>query len=76
MIVDPYTLDLVVLLKDKALKAKAESGAASSHDRDYMLGRLMAFHEVISLLQQQATAFGIPLADLGLHDIDPERDLL
>ena len=36
----------------------------------------MAFHEVISLMQQQVQAFGIPLEDLGLDDIQPEKELL
>jgi hypothetical protein len=45
-------------------------------DYNYSLGYLMAYHEVISLLQQQAVAFGISLESLGLHDIDPENDLL
>lgn len=40
------------------------------------LGRLMAYHEVISLMQQQARAFGVPLENLNLNDIDPERGLL
>ncbi|WP_214467820.1 hypothetical protein [Microbacterium flavescens] len=39
-------------------------------------GRLFAYVEVISLMQQQAVAFGIDLTELGLDDIDPERDLL
>lgn len=76
MNIDLYTQDLCTLLKEKARQAKADSQAASSKDKEYMLGRLMALHEVISLMQQQAAAFEIPLTHLGLHDIDPERDLL
>jgi hypothetical protein len=76
MSIELYTQDLCALLKEKARQAKADSQAAPSKDKEYMLGRLMAFHEVISLMQQQAAAFGIPLAHLGLHDIVPERDLL
>jgi hypothetical protein len=76
MNIELYTLDLCALLKEKARQAKADSQAASSENKEYLLGRLMAFHEIISLMQQQAEVFGIPLAQLGLHDIDPERDLL
>ena len=32
--------------------------------------------EVVSLMQQQADAFGLPHSDLGLEGIDPENDLL
>lgn len=45
-------------------------------DESYRLGALMTFHSVISLLQQQARAFEIPLEELDLSDIEPERDLL
>ncbi|WP_224242245.1 hypothetical protein [Hyalangium gracile] len=73
---DLYVRDLSVLLKEKALEAREESRTASAGDRAYALGRLMAFHDVISLMQQQAQAFGIPLAEIGLDDIQPEKDLV
>jgi hypothetical protein len=38
-------------------------------------GYLMGFHRVISLMQQQAPAFGIEVGDIGLEGIDPNRDL-
>jgi hypothetical protein len=73
---DLYVRDLCVLLKEKALEAKRESTTAPEDQRAFALGRLMAFHEVVSLLQQQAQAFGISLEELGLDDIKPEVDLL
>ena len=76
MSMDLYVRDLCTLLKEKALEAKAESQAAPGDRREFALGRLMAFHEVISLMQQQAQAFGIAMDALGLDDIDPERDLV
>ncbi|MFC1642621.1 hypothetical protein ACFL5O_08040 [Myxococcota bacterium] len=39
-------------------------------------GYVMGFHRVISLMQQQADAFGFELADIGLEGIDPNRDLI
>ena len=39
------------------------------------LRRVMAFNEVISIMQQQAEGFEIPLAELRLDDIEPDRDL-
>jgi hypothetical protein len=72
-----YLLDLGVLLKEKALEAKEAKDTLSDHEaRDYELGRLMAYHEVISLMQQQAIGFGISLDQIGLEDFDPERKLL
>jgi hypothetical protein len=72
-----YLLDLSVLLKEKALEAKQAKDTFSGHEaRDYDLGRLMAYHEVISLMQQQAIIFGISLNEIGLEGFDPEKKLL
>lgn len=70
-----YLRDLGHLLKAQALDAKAERDGASVEDREYATGRLMAYHEVVSLMQQQAAAFGVNLEALALDDITPERDL-
>ena len=51
-------------------------GAAGTGDEGFRSGSLMAFHAVISLLQQQALAFQIPLADLDLADIEPMKELV
>jgi hypothetical protein len=39
-------------------------------------GRVIAFNEVISIVPQEAPGFGIPLRDLQLADIEPDRDLV
>jgi hypothetical protein len=36
----------------------------------------MAYYEVISLMQHQAEAFDLPLSDLALFGLDPDRDLI
>ncbi|MFN2629002.1 MAG: hypothetical protein ABR569_10250 [Gaiellaceae bacterium] len=71
-----YLRDLGYLLREAALEAKSAAEAAPAPDRAFQLGRLMAYHEVISLMQQQAHAFELPLARVALEGIDPERDLL
>lgn len=71
-----YVVDLARLLKDQAREAKHDSNSSVDSDQSFAAGRLMAYHEVISLMQQQAEAFGLNLSSLGLHDIDPETDLL
>ena len=71
-----FLRDVGSLLSEKALDAKATADAANGDDRQFALGRLMAFHEVVSLLQQQARAFGIDPRTIGLGDIDPEAHLL
>ena len=74
--VTDYLTDLGQLLKEQALEAKRSKDSAQNDERAFELGRLMGYHEVISLMQQQATAFGIALEDVNLAGIDPEKDLL
>ncbi|MCU7556015.1 hypothetical protein OCL06_15600 [Alteromonas sp. ASW11-19] len=71
-----YVYDLGVILKEKALDAKVEKDkSAGAKDTDYNLGYLMAYYEVVSLMQQQANSFEIELSEIGLDDIDPELEL-
>jgi hypothetical protein len=72
-----YIYDLGILIKEKARQAKIEKNiAAGSLDSDYATGYLMAFHEIISLMKQQADAFVIKQDEIGLVDIDPDSELL
>nr|BFF09229.1 hypothetical protein GCM10025699_05320 [Microbacterium flavescens] len=72
-----YLHDLGDLVKRSAVQARARRDAALNEaEGPFEAGRLFAYVEVISLMQQQAVAFGIDLTELGLDDIDPERDLL
>ena len=71
-----YLRDLGDLLKQAARAAREESRRPLPVNDQFALGRLSAFHEVISLMQQQASAFGLDLHSLSLDDIDPDRDLL
>lgn len=72
-----YLRDLGDLLKRAALSARAQQDDPSdTHDRAFERGRVTAYYEVVSLMQQQAVVFGVGLDELALDDIDPERDLL
>lgn len=72
-----YVRDLGLLIKEKAFDAKhAKESSVGTANHQFDLGRLMAFHEVISLMQQQAEAFGIPFEEIGLTDVDPDHVLL
>jgi hypothetical protein len=65
---------LVISSEHLALRAKEERDSAGGGA--YELGRLMGYHEVISLMQNQATAFGLNLDQLSLDGIEPETDLI
>jgi hypothetical protein len=57
-------------------KAKAAKMDAAQSGSDYDKGRHFALYEVVSLLAQQADAFGIDRGAIGLAEIDPEQDML
>ena len=71
-----YLLDLGRELRESAETAKRAADVATGDDQAFARGRSMAYYEVISLMHQQATVFGLPLTELGLEGIDPERDLI
>lgn len=71
-----YLSDLSYLLIDYGLDSKKTVETKTGEDRVFELGRLMAYYEVISLMQQQCEAFEIEFADINLDRINPDRDLL
>lgn len=68
-----YLHDLGILIKDMAVESKQ---TASQTQTDFATGYMAGFHRVVSLMQQQAGAFNIPLEKLGLDGIDPDADLV
>ena len=72
-----YLADLGALLKREALDAKTQaSQEIGKPGHQFALGRLTAYYEVLSLMKQQADAFGINASEISLHDFDVDRELL
>ena len=72
-----YLADLGALLKQEALDAKTHaSGEIGKTGHQFALGRLTAYYEVLSLMKQQADAFGIDARQLSLQGFDAEQELL
>jgi hypothetical protein len=72
-----YIFDLGHLLRAEALSARQTCRAAKGTDDEaFQSGRVMAYHEVLSLLISQAQSFGVPIADLNLDGLNPDHDLL
>ncbi len=63
--------DVGSMLREKAIDARNSAAEATGTDRDFENGRVMAYSEVLALLQQQAKAFELPLDSMCLADIDP-----
>jgi hypothetical protein len=73
---DYYLQDLGPLVLEMAFEARDEYKAArGTPDDGFLLGRLTAFSQVVTLMQQQALGFGIPLEDLRLDSVDADKDL-
>ena len=72
-----FLFDVGLYIKERALEAKFGRDALDRVDaaREFESGRVLAFNEVISILQQKLQGFGLPLAAMQLEDIEPDRDL-
>lgn len=68
-----YLRDLGVLIKELAIEAKDQ---ALEKKTDFSTGYMAGFHRVVSLMQQQAEAFNIPIEEVGLNGLDADQDLV
>lgn len=76
-VVAGYARDLGFLVRELAVRARREwEEGRQGEDARYLAGRLSALHEIVSLMQDQAVAFGIDLEDVALDGFDADRDLL
>ncbi len=71
-----YMQEISCLLKNNAKKAKLDADNPKKGEADYNTGYLMAYHEVIAIMKNQAPFFDLEQKDIGLADVVPERDLL
>lgn len=72
-----YLFDLGGLVKEYARVAvQARQQQQDQAAQEFYDGYVLGFHRIISLMQQQAQAFGIDLKDLQLDGIEPDRDLV
>lgn len=73
-----FLKDLGPIVIERALEAvnRRKPFPRGSKEYEFHCGRILGFNEVISILQQQANAFGIDLREMGLDDINPDNDLI
>lgn len=71
-----YITDLVSIIKEQAKEAKVEADHPKQGCDSFNNGYLMAYHTVIEFMKNQTEIFEIDQRDIGLADIEPERDLL
>lgn len=68
-----YLEDLGKLLIEQAFETQKR---AIKSKQPFDQGQVMSYYSVISLMQSQAIAFGIPLAEIGLEGVSPDKDLV
>lgn len=72
-----YVREVACLLKDNAKKAKIDADNPKEGDSaDFNSGFLMAYHQVITIMKNQAPFFKLYPSNINLADIVPERDLI
>jgi hypothetical protein len=71
-----YIREISCLLKDYARQAKIDADNPNKGNSDYNTGYLMAYHEVIATMKNQAPFFDLTQEELNLSDIEPEKDLV
>jgi len=72
-----YIKEIIDLIKDNAKKAKLDAdNPQKNSSSDYATGFLMAYYQIISMMKNQASVFDLEQEEIGLADIEPERDLL
>jgi hypothetical protein len=65
-----YLVDLGQHLREAGEQTKRDLTSAPT---EFQRGRMMAYYEVLSLMYEQAKAFGLPLSDVSLEGLDPDR---
>jgi hypothetical protein len=72
-----YIREINCLLKGYARQAKVDADHPKEGDSaDFNAGFLMAYHQVIATMKNQAPFFDLTHEELNLADIEPERDLV
>jgi hypothetical protein len=72
-----YLLDVGRLIKESARQAIEEREKYRGQPaQEFYDGYVLGFHRIVSLMQQEAVAFGIDLKALHLDGIEPDRDLV
>ena len=71
-----YVVDLISIIKKQAKEAKLEADHPQEGYSSFNNGYLMAYHTIIEFMKNQTQVFNIDQKDVGLADIEPERDLL
>ncbi|CAI8883065.1 hypothetical protein [Methylocaldum szegediense] len=69
-------IDLQVILEEIVNAAKEHGAEAARGEREFDKGLAMAYYDVLNIAKEQAELLGVDPAEIGLADIDLEKQLL
>lgn len=72
-----YLEEIGTYMVERGLDAKKSMSEEEKESPEYLYheGRLLAYHDIVSIMQQYAGGFFINLKEIGLHEINPDKDL-
>ena len=56
-------------------RARRDVEGSDDPDRSFHDGRAFEYRFIVTLMQEQAESFGIPLEEVALEGLDPDRDI-
>jgi hypothetical protein len=68
-----FLLDLGTLLRERAVAARDKARLSSD---EFQGGVAHAYYEVMSLIESQTAAFGLPPEEAGIKGFDVDKELL
>ncbi len=69
-------IDLQVILEEVLLAARQHGLEAAKGQKEFDHGLAMAYYDVVTVAIEHAQLLDVDLADLGLADFDPDKELL
>ena len=71
---DHWKLLLSDFVAELIQDVQAAKAAATAENDSFELGRRMAYYDLLDRLRQQVNAFGLDASEIGLKDVDLERE--
>ncbi len=65
-----YLLDLVPIIKENS---KSLIQKQQKNHSDFVDGQIFAYYDILSVMQQQAIAFGLDVNEIGLQELEIEK---
>jgi len=69
-------IDLQVILEEVVNAAREHGAEAARGEREFDKGLAMAYYDILNVAKEHAELLGVDFAEIGLANIDLEKELL